>query len=296
MFSRYSLLKGLRSATVPGEICPPRRPPIGQMSLWQKLAAGRCCGAPRHLFSIFAEARTRRHSSPYLTLPTPLQISAAVNCVSEDILSRYCDAGNPVLGPPRPAHRRLANAPVRSSILRPNTPAEPSDAIPPSAENAVQMLGEPFVLKSSRSLLHPPQCLPPGSLAQTSVLAPSTSLNTIIVGPKTPTNPNKPCFTQTRVLSGSSNSKTVTVFRLFQPAQTEVLDPSMGCSESSTNRVYVLSPEPRGRGLRGFGHWDAEKWGRSGSVVARKNPVRWTYSRNGVARGLRGRPTAARMP
>lgn len=189
MPSRYSLLRGLHSATTPGKIPPPRFRSVGQTALWQKPDASRCCSAPRHLFGELAEARTRRHSSPHLSLPTPLKISEAVDRIGEGMLSRYYDAGYSAFGPPLPAHRRLANAPVRGSILRPNTAPKPSDAISPSAENAVQMLGEPYVLKSSRSLLHPPRCLPPGGLAQTGVLYHRSILKTVMGQPKSPKKP-----------------------------------------------------------------------------------------------------------
>ena len=90
---------------------------------------------------------------------------------------------------PGPAHRHLANARVRGSILRPNTPPAPSGTIPPCTENAVQMHGGPFVLRSSRFLLHPPRRLLSRRLEQTRVLSRSSNPKTLIVGPKTPKTP-----------------------------------------------------------------------------------------------------------
>ena len=95
----------------------------------------------------------------------------------------------PRFRPPGPAYLHLANAPVRGSILRPNTPPAPSGAIPPSSENAVQTRGIPFVLRASRSLLHPPRRLLSGSLAQTRVLSRSSNSKTIIIGAKPPKKP-----------------------------------------------------------------------------------------------------------
>jgi len=243
--------------------------------------------SPRHDLAVIV----RRTSASQLRSKSPLQ-SAVSERTSSPVIAKPATPSSVLLAQYIGARQMHPSAALFCARTRPRSHPMPSVAIPPSNENAVQMLGEPFVLKSSRSLLHPPQCLPSGSLAQTRVLAPSTSLKTVIVGPKTPKNPQNPRFTQTRVLSGSSNSRTVTVFRLSRPAQTEVLDPSTGCSESSTNRTPALSPEQRVRGLRGFGHWDAEECGR---FWQRRRPEKHGPLDLQPERCC-GRPTAARIP
>ena len=132
-------------------------------------------------------------------------------------------------------------------------------------------------------------------------------------------NQKTPCFTQTKVLSPSTRLRTVIVFRPFRLAQTRVLVLSTGFRESGTNRTHALLPERRVRGIRGFGHWEAEECGR---FWQRRRPEKpgpldlhsrtksdgrpaprhwcqrsgWCRTWRRCWRGLRGRPTAARTP
>ena len=135
----------------------------------------------------------------------------------------------PRFRPPRPVHRRLASAPVRASILRPNTPPAAVWRLPAEHRDMpCKCGGGPFLLRSSRFLLHPPRRLLSGRLAQTRVLSRSSNPKTVIIRPKNPKNPKNPRFTQTRVLSPSTSLTTLIVFRHFRLAQTRVLVLSTG--------------------------------------------------------------------
>ena len=67
----------------------------------------------RHAASLLQRPRQGASRPSSFAAPTPVnsaEISATVDCVRAAVPSRYCDAVNPVFGPPRPAHRPLKSA------------------------------------------------------------------------------------------------------------------------------------------------------------------------------------------
>ena len=84
----------------------------------------------QHAASLFQRPRQGASRPSSFAAPRPVnsaEISDAVDCVREAIPSRFCDAVNPVFGPPRPAHRPLKSArhtpQIAFSALQPNSAA-----------------------------------------------------------------------------------------------------------------------------------------------------------------------------
>ena len=132
------------------------------------------------------------------------------------------------------------------------------------------------MLKSSRSLLHPPQCLPPGGLTHDGVLPPRSKLDTVTVRPKQPQNPRS---RTTGCCLPAAHSTPLPFFGIFTSRTT-------GCCPQAW-----ISPDPaRTERMRcrwkdgsvGYGDSDTGtpgNLGGSSSVIVRKNPVRWTCFR-----------------
>ncbi len=275
MPSECSLLKGLHPATTPGKIPPPRFRSVGQTVLWQKLVASRCCSAPRHLFGVFAEARTRRHRPSSLSLPTPLKISDAVDCLREDILSRNDHGGNPVFV--LLAQQLAPGKRTRPWLHSPPEHAPGAVRCHPAAHqkcraNAGGTLRAQIFTFSTSS----PQCLPPGSLAQTRVPSGSSIAKTVMVRPKTPKNPvsRKP-----GCCPGAAVSRPLPFSGLFCPRKPGCCTPARVFPDPArTERICCR----REGGSVGYGDSDIGtpgNLGGSGSVISRKNPVRWTCFR-----------------